>query len=201
MMKQQAQRELYRKHNVNPAAGLGGCLMLFLQMPIFMGLYYALQESVFFRLDRFLWIRNLAAPDMLFWWGEKVPFLTQPDALGTFFYLGPFFNLLPIVGAGLIFVQQRLSMPKEMTDEQRQQAAIMKYMTGFMALMFYRVPAGLSLYFICSSLWGLGERKVVKMMIEHESAQAAKQKTKPVVREPGRLAQWWEKVLREASKK
>ena len=60
--KQQAQMELYRKHGVNPAAGLGGCLMLFLQMPIFLGLYFALQESFFFRLESFLWIKNLTRP-------------------------------------------------------------------------------------------------------------------------------------------
>src|SRR5581483_8994864 len=50
-----AQMELYRKHGVNP---LGSCWILFLQMPIFMGLYYCLQESIFFRLAPFLWIQN-----------------------------------------------------------------------------------------------------------------------------------------------
>ena len=75
--------ELYRKHGVNPAAGLGGCLMLFLQMPIFLGLYFALQESFFFRLEPFLWIQNLAAPDMLFWWSEKIPFISDPSHDGV----------------------------------------------------------------------------------------------------------------------
>lgn len=201
MMKRQAQSELYRKHQINPMAGLGGCLMLFLQMPIFMGLYYALQESVFFRLDKFLWIRNLAAPDMMFWWGEATPWISRPIDMGGFFYLGPYFNLLPVVAAGLIFVQQKLSMPAEMSDEQRQQAAMMKYMTIFMAVMFYKVPAGLSLYFICSSVWGLVERKLVKKLIADEAARAPKAKAKEAEREPSRLAQWWEKVLREASKK
>ena len=41
MAQQQAMSELYRKHGVNPAAGLGGCLMVFLQMPVFLGLYFA----------------------------------------------------------------------------------------------------------------------------------------------------------------
>lgn len=45
--KTEATMELYRKHNVHP---LGGCLPIFLQMPIFIGLYYALQESIHFRL-------------------------------------------------------------------------------------------------------------------------------------------------------
>lgn len=212
--KQQAQRELYKKHNVNPAAGLSGCLMLILQMPIFMGLYYALQESVFFRLKPFLWIRNLAAPDMLIWWGQGIPWISTPDAQGSLLYLGPYFNLLPVLAAVLIFIQQKLSMPKEMSAEQRQQFAIMKYMTAFMVIMFYRVPSGLSLYFIASSLWGLAERRLVKKKLAIEAAAPpppakpggpgmgrtpGKQKTpsKP----PGALKLWWENLLKQASKK
>ena len=77
LAQQQAMSELYRRHGVNPAAGLGGCLMLFAQMPVFLGLYFAMQESFFFRLEPFLWIRNLAAPDMLIWWTEKIPFISD----------------------------------------------------------------------------------------------------------------------------
>src|ERR1051325_8551169 len=68
-----AKMKLMMEHGVNPAAGLGGCLLLLAQMPIFMGLYYSLQENVFFRLQSFLWIDNLAAPDMLRWWTEQIP--------------------------------------------------------------------------------------------------------------------------------
>ena len=46
----QAQMELYRKHGINP---FGSCWVLLLQMPIFMGLYFALQESIHFRLAPF----------------------------------------------------------------------------------------------------------------------------------------------------
>ena len=37
----------------------------------------------------------------------------------------------------------------------------MKYMTLFMGLLFYKVAAGLCLYFIASSAWGLAERKLL----------------------------------------
>jgi YidC/Oxa1 family membrane protein insertase len=37
---------------------------------------------------------------------------------------------------------------------------MMMWMTLFMGLMFFKVPAGLCLYFITSSLWGVLERKV-----------------------------------------
>jgi YidC/Oxa1 family membrane protein insertase len=35
---------------------------------------------------------------------------------------------------------------------------VMNYMMWFMALMFFKVPSGLCLYFIASSLWGIAER-------------------------------------------
>ena len=38
------------------------------------------------------------------------------------------------------------------------QQKMMKYMMVFMAFMFYKVPSGLGIYFITSSLWQIGER-------------------------------------------
>src|SRR5450759_2329452 len=47
---------------------------------------------------------------------------------------------------------------------------MMKFMSIFFGLMFYKVAAGLCIYFITSSLWGLAERKLLP-----------KKKTGPVV--------------------
>ena len=41
------------------------------------------------------------------------------------------------------------------------QQKIMKYMMIFMGLMFFKVAAGLCLYFIASSSWGIAERKLI----------------------------------------
>jgi membrane protein insertase Oxa1/YidC/SpoIIIJ len=38
---------------------------------------------------------------------------------------------------------------------------MMKYMMIFFGLMFYKVAAGLCVYFISSSLWGFAERKLL----------------------------------------
>ena len=35
---------------------------------------------------------------------------------------------------------------------------MMKFMMVFMGVMFYKVPSGLGIYFITSSLWAVGER-------------------------------------------
>jgi YidC/Oxa1 family membrane protein insertase len=170
----QAQHELYRKHNVNPFAGMAGCLPLLAQMPIFMGLYYSLQESPHFRLASFLWMPNLAAPDMLIWWGQHIPWISEPAARGGLLYLGPYFNILPVLAAGLMLVQQKLMMPPAMDEQQEMQQKMTKYMTLFFCLMFYKMAAGLCIYFIVSSTWGLIERKMLpKKKLDAVDAPAA----------------------------
>lgn len=39
---------------------------------------------------------------------------------------------------------------------------MMNYMMVFMGALFYRVPAGLCIYFIASSTWGIAERKLLE---------------------------------------
>jgi YidC/Oxa1 family membrane protein insertase len=153
-----AQMELYRKHGINP---FGTCWLLLLQMPIFMGLYFALQESIFFRLAPFwpTWIHNLAAPDMMFSWGNNIPWISQVENYGGFFYLGPYFNLLPVLAVILMVVQQKMLTPPPTDEQQEMQQKIMKYMMIFFGILFYKWASGLAVYFIASSLWGLAERK------------------------------------------
>jgi YidC/Oxa1 family membrane protein insertase len=218
--KTRAMMELYRKHGVNP---LGGCLPLLLQLPIFMGLYYALQESIFFRLAPFLWIDNLAAPDMLFWWSTKIPFISDPNNLGGLGYLGPYFNILPVLAVTLMIVQQKMLTPPPTDETQATQQKIMKYMMIFFGLMFYKVAAGLCLYFIASSLWGLAERKLLpkrKPLGALPQSEAggpprggkspAKPGPRPKKAPPSKkdrdgtfqkVRDWWADVLKQAKKK
>jgi YidC/Oxa1 family membrane protein insertase len=158
---QQEKTKLMLRGGVNPFSTMSGCLLMFAQMPVFMGLYFCLQESVFFRLSPFAWAPNLAAPDMLFWWSEKIPFIANPENMGSALYLGPYFNILPMLAVALIFLQQKLTMPPPTDEQQEMQQKMMKFMILFMAVFFYKFPSGLSLYFICSTSWGLAERKLI----------------------------------------
>ncbi|HLQ43674.1 MAG TPA: YidC/Oxa1 family insertase periplasmic-domain containing protein, partial [Planctomycetaceae bacterium] len=142
----QAQMELFAQHGFNP---LGGCLPLFLQLPIFIGLYQALSSSVDLRRAPFLWFDNLAAPDSLF----DLPF-TLP-------LLGNEFNLLPIITTSLFLFQQKMLMPPPTDEQTRMQAKMFFWMTLLMGFMFYHVPAGLCVYFIASSVWSMAERKLL----------------------------------------
>jgi YidC/Oxa1 family membrane protein insertase len=139
-----ATMELYSKNGVNM---FGGCLLVLPQMPVFIALYQALNHTVDLRLAPFLYIKNLAAPDSLFALPFVVPFLGWTE-----------FNLLPLLSMSLFILQQKLFMPPPTSEEQAMQYRMMYIMSVVMGFLFYRMPAGLCLYFICSSLWGVTER-------------------------------------------
>ncbi|MGL6094716.1 MAG: YidC/Oxa1 family insertase periplasmic-domain containing protein, partial [Fimbriiglobus sp.] len=162
----QERTKLMMENGANPLSAMGGCVLLFAQMPVLMGLYFCLQESVFFRLEPFLWVPNLAAPDMLAWWSESIPVLSDPGNMShqsffSFLYLGPFLNILPFISVALIFLHQMKTLPPPTDEQQEMQQKMMKYMVLMMAVFFYKVPAGLCVYFICGTLWALMERQFI----------------------------------------
>jgi YidC/Oxa1 family membrane protein insertase len=163
-----AQRELFRKHNYNPASG---CLPIFVQLPIFIGLYKGLSLATELRqaplIPGFYWCSDLSAPDRLWHWKDYLPdFLASETG-----YLGPYFNLLPIITIVLFIVQQKMFMPPPTDEQQRLQQKMMNFMMIFMGIMFFKVPSGLCIYFIASSLWGIAERKLLPK-IAHETEEA-----------------------------
>jgi YidC/Oxa1 family membrane protein insertase len=204
-----AKMKLMLENGVNPMAQLGGCLLLLLQMPIFMGLYYSLQENVFFRLRTFLWIDNLAAPDMLIPWGNHIPIISDSTRLGELGYLGPYFNLLPILAVTLMVAQQWLMMPPAADEQQASQQKMMKWMMILMAFVFYKTPSGLVLYFIISTLWALTERKLFpKKVVEPAKvddwggdAGGNGARLKPKAPKPSWMKQKLQEVLDAAEKK
>ncbi len=197
---------LYKKHGVNPVSG---CIPALIQLPIFVGLWQALNTSVGLRHASFLWINDLAAPDMLFRFPIEVTFL------------GHWFNLLPIVVVGLMLFQTKLFSPPPTTPEAEMQQKTMKYMMVFMAFMFYKVPSGLGIYFITSSLWSIGERLLLPKIthaapdketedennaskggdsISRGRRAAGGNGSAPAKKRPGVFTQFMEKILEEARK-
>ena len=91
-----------------------------------------------------------------YWKGILPDFLASETG-----WLGPYLNIFPIITIVLFIWQQKMFTPPA-TDEQTQmQQNMMKYMMIVMGVMFFKVPAGLCVYFIASSLWGIGERKML----------------------------------------
>lgn len=129
--------ELWREHKVNPASG---CLPLILQLPIILALFQVLSRHIALKGASFLWIKDLAEPDR---------FLTLPFSLP---FLSNEFNLLPILVAVEMFIQQKISL-RMSTGNLEQQKMMMILMPIIFGGLFYRMPAGLVLYwFVNSSL-------------------------------------------------
>ncbi len=154
----QAQRELFKKHNYNP---LSGCLIMFFQLPIFLGLYRGLSVDIALRDQPLIpgvqWCSNLSAPDQFMNWQSWMPLWLA----GETGWLGPYLNILPLITMVLFLVQQKMFTPPATDDQQKMMQKMMSFMMLFMGILFFKVPAGLCLYFITSSLWGIIERKLL----------------------------------------
>ena len=126
-------------------------------------------------------------------------------------YLGPYFNLLPIFAVAFMVVQQKILSPPPQNEEQEMQQKTMQIMMGVMGIFFYKMAAGLCLYFIASSMWGLAERKLLQKEqpsrgagsrlgqsnAEHTRGHRDKhdrEKEEPETRMT-RLKAWWQKLL------
>jgi len=83
---------LYKQHKINP---FSGCLPMLLQIPIFIALYQVLSRSIALKGAGFLWIKDLSEPDRLLKFPSQIPFL------------GEYLNILPILMAIIMFIQQK----------------------------------------------------------------------------------------------
>ncbi|SEO40546.1 protein translocase subunit yidC [Amphibacillus marinus] len=123
---QQETMELFKKHKVNPAAG---CLPVFVQMPIMIGLYHAIMRTPGLQDGSFLWFE-----------------LSQPD---------PYY-ILPIIAAGATFLQQKLTMAGTNATQNagNPQMTMMLYMMpvmiGVMSMFF---ASALSLYWVVGNVF------------------------------------------------
>jgi YidC/Oxa1 family membrane protein insertase len=145
------QMELFRKHGVNPIGCVGP---IFLQFPVFIGLWNALNYSFELRGQPFVgWIHDLSVPDVLF----RLPFtlpLMHTDAL----------SLLPLLMTFSYWLQQYIQ-PTPTDPKAAEQQKMMKYITPLFGLMLYTAPSGLMMYFLTSSFWTLAEQKFVRQRL------------------------------------
>jgi YidC/Oxa1 family membrane protein insertase len=133
----EAMMSLYRQEKVNP---LGGCFPMLLQLPVFVGLFYALRSSIQLRHAPFFgWIDDLAAPDLLF----TIPGVDFPV------------RVLPLLMGASMFVQQKIT-PVQADPAQARMMLIM--MPGMMTLVSYSFPSGLVLYWMMSNVLAISHQ-------------------------------------------
>ncbi len=133
----QEMMELYKKEKVNP---LGGCLPIFIQIPVFMSLYWVLSETVEFRQAPFvLWIQDLSVQD-------------------------PFF-VLPILYGITMKIQQSLNPP----PIDPIQAKVMKMFPIVFTVFFLFFPAGLVWYWVVNNTLSVIQQAYITKKIENAS--------------------------------
>jgi YidC/Oxa1 family membrane protein insertase len=138
-----AQMELFKKEKVNP---LAGCLPILITIPVFMGLYWVLAESVEMRQAPFIfWIKDLTAAD-------------------------PYF-VLPVLNGLVMFATSKMT---PMTGMDPMQQKVMTYMPLMFAVMMAFFPAGLVLYWVFNGLLGAAQQYYINQKIEGETKARAK---------------------------
>jgi len=140
----QKQREemakLYQERQVNP---LGGCLPIFIQLPIFLVLYYTIRhfdtlES--FRTGGLLWFQNLTQPDHLF--------------------------ILPVLYVLTMMASQELTI----RNTASQQKQLMRFLPIIFGVFLARFPSGLFVYWITSNCITFAQNYVIYYVLPHKPA-------------------------------
>ncbi len=131
--KQKAMMDFYRKEKINP---LGGCLPMLIQIPVFMGLYWVLLESVELRQAPWLgWYKDLSVMD---------PYL-----------------VLPILMGASMWVQQKLNPPQMDPMQQK----IFAWLPVVFTVMFLFFPAGLVLYWLVNNILSIAQQWYINKKI------------------------------------
>ncbi len=146
---------LMKDENVNPIALFGGCLLIFLQLPIWIGLISTFTLAIELRHQPFLYISDLTQADHLFGFGFSIP------------VLGPYFNLLPILYVILTLVNQKM-MPKSADPQMQSQQKMMTIMMVAFGFIFYSFSSGLLVYFITSAALGIVEQRIIRAELKRE---------------------------------
>lgn len=131
---QQKMMELYRKEGVNP---MGGCLPMLVQLPILILIWRAILHSgeLIHLSPGFLWVPDLSRPD-------------------------PYF-ILVILTTGLMILQQWLMTPKSTGETAGGQKYFGYLFPLFMAVLLWRFPAGLWLYYLLTTGAQVGQQAIV----------------------------------------
>ncbi|QCI21351.1 membrane protein insertase YidC [Buchnera aphidicola (Hyadaphis tataricae)] len=128
----QEMMNLYKREKINP---LGGFLPIFIQMPIFLSLYYMLVGSVELRHAPFIfWIHDLSSQD-------------------------PYYVLPIIMGLTMFFIQKTSSTGNNIADPIQQK--IMNFVPVVFTVFFLWFPSGLVLYYIVSNLVTIIQQKFI----------------------------------------
>ncbi|RJQ29797.1 membrane protein insertase YidC [Candidatus Parcubacteria bacterium] len=152
----QAMMSLYKEHKINPFSGF---LFLLAQLPFLIALYHI-----------FL---NVFKPDFL---DGLYPFVSRPEAIQPFFLglidLGrPSILMVGLAALGQYF-QGKLAIPpkreeEELSDAERLGRRMIVIGPLLTLLIFYNLPAAISLYWATTSVFSVFQQWVINRELNH----------------------------------
>jgi len=156
---------LYKEQGASPVMGF---LPMFIQMPVWISLWSAVNASVDLRGAAFLpfWITDLSMPDALI----RFSAITVPVVGWTI----DSFNLLPILMGVAFYLQQKLMPTQAAAASNPQMAQQQKMMQIMMPILFplmlYNVASGVNLYIMTSTFVGVLEQHLIRKHIREKEA-------------------------------
>jgi len=130
---------IYKEAGVNP---LGGCLPVLLQMPLLFAMFYVFRSSIQLRQEGFLWAKDLSVPDSILDFGFSIPLY------------GDHIALFPILMAGAVYLQQKITPTAQTNDQMK---ALLYIFPVMMLLFFNNLPAGLGLYYLMFNIFSIAQ--------------------------------------------
>jgi YidC/Oxa1 family membrane protein insertase len=148
--------KLYREYKINPAAS---CLPLFLQLPIFFGVYQAVYHLMIESNHQYLSAGVQAAlKDPTVAAILLRPFLglnLGQAAFGAAGFAGVAYVILPVLSVVLQLVQQIMEMPRVQDPQQKAMSQAMLVMPLVFAYISFTFPMGAVFYWVVGSIIGI----------------------------------------------
>ena len=140
MKQQQEMMMIYKKHNINP---LSGCLFSFLQLPLFIAFFEAVQRTPAIFEDKFLTLQLGTTP-----------------SVGIFTSHWLAYAIIILLIGGSTYYSLRMNSTANMTDPTMKMMPTM--MTVMLVLTGIFMPSGLGIYWVTSNIFTIVQNIIVK---------------------------------------
>ena len=148
----QEMMKFYKEHKVNPFAG---CWPILIQIPIFLGMFWMLRSAAELYGQSFLWANDLSEQDHV----------AQVQGFSL--------NVLPILMVITQWFQMKLNpmqMGPELSDAQRINAKMMRFMPFMFLIFLYFFSSALVLYWTIQNLMTILQTLITKKVPEPTAA-------------------------------
>ncbi len=186
MEKQKATMALYKKAGVNP---MGGCLPMFVQMPVLIALFYFFPASIELRQKSFLWATDLSSYDSIVTLPFHIPL--YGDHVSLFCLLMTVTNVF----------YMRMNNKNQVQNEQMKGMQTMMYIMPFMFLFWFNsYAAGLSYYYFIATFITLAQTFLIRRFVNDEKLLAKLEMAKKKPKKQSKFQKKLEDMQKQAAK-